>query len=52
MAAESSSPWSFRGLVASAKRFALNTSPAPMTALFSKTDPDVDGEDCTHDFQT
>lgn len=50
--ATEASPWSFRGLVASAKRFALNTSPAPITTLFAKTDPAVDGEDCTHDCQT
>ena len=50
MAAESPS-WSFRGFVASAKKFAFNTSPAPLTALFAKTDPAVDGDDCNHDCQ-
>lgn len=50
--AAAASPWSFSGLVASAKRIALGGSPAPASALFAKTDPAVDGEECTHDCQS
>lgn len=51
MASESSS-WGLSRLVASAKRFALNTSPAPLTTLFPKTDPAVDGDECNHDCES
>lgn len=30
----------------------MNSSPAPLTSLFPKTDPAVDGEECTHDCQS
>lgn len=51
MAADSK-PWTFSRLVASAKRFAINTSPAPLLTLFPKTDPAVDGDDCNHDCES
>ncbi|SPO04947.1 related to sucrose cleavage protein [Cephalotrichum gorgonifer] len=53
MAPEATSrPWTLRGLVSSAKKLALQSSPAPMGSLFTKTDPAVDGDDCTHDCES
>ncbi|EEY21935.1 actin patches distal protein [Verticillium alfalfae VaMs.102] len=43
----------FASLVAGAKRFALGTGGAtPMLDLFPKTDPAVDGDECSHDCES
>lgn len=44
-----------RALVDSAKKLAINgpgSTTAPMYDLFPKTDPAVDGDDCSHDCST
>ncbi|KAG7127050.1 hypothetical protein HYQ44_020155 [Verticillium longisporum] len=43
----------FASLVAGAKRLALGTGGAtPMLDLFPKTDPAVDGDECSHDCES
>lgn len=40
----------FKSLIDSAKKLALGTTgAAPCNELFTKTDPAVDGDECTHD---
>lgn len=42
----------FRSLIDGAKKLAINgagSHPAPIEELFHKTDPAVDGDDCSHD---
>ncbi|KIH92344.1 sucrase ferredoxin-like family [Sporothrix brasiliensis 5110] len=42
----------FRSLIDGAKKFAINganSSSAPITELFAKADPSIDGDDCSHD---
>ncbi|KAL1902374.1 hypothetical protein Sste5346_001353 [Sporothrix stenoceras] len=45
----------FRSLIDSAKKLAINgthSTSAPITELFAKADPAVDGDDCSHDCST
>jgi hypothetical protein len=43
----------FKSLIDSAKKLALGTTgAAPLGELFTKTDPAVDGEECSHDCES
>lgn len=39
----------FKSLFNSAKQTLSGASPAPITSIFPKVDPAIDGEDCDHD---
>ena len=45
----------FRSLIDGAKKLAINgkgSTSAPITELFAKADPAIDGDDCSHDCST
>lgn len=51
--------WSFRSLINSTKTLAMTVSgnrsaegPAPLADIFPRTDPAVDGDECSHDCQS